>query len=231
MLNSDTVKDLQNSYAVVKMYFEFCQLGYFFDGLSKRINFTRIATPIEISDGSGKYAFDNRIITESLDAAYKDWERMSSFLYLAILNSLRGVAAGVREVLDNQDIRDIFLNDIFKGDNRNMESFDGVARFIRNALSHNINDRIELEEQDFIKQKTHWMNRLRRTEMHLYYDYSDPNSTIHNPEYKTVCDIKVNWANVNAGGLFGNVIPTFQYFMFMEFCYNALITLRNKYLN
>ena len=183
----ETLRQLQNAYETVALYFRFLHLGYFFDDLSKRINSSRLVRSIDIATPQNlTYKLNQQLIVDSLENIYNNPNKVSVFSHLTLLNALRGVTMAVVEGFEKtkingaSELQEVYQNEIFLGNQRLTDSFAGALRFVRNALSHNINDKIELTEKDYLRQKNYRVgpNNPFGPTMHFYFDYDDPNSVI-----------------------------------------------------
>ena len=223
-------KVLDTVYQVADLHFKFLHLGYFYSQLSKRMNFARIAPNINLEAGQGKgYRLNGKLIREMLEDIYAKPETLDFFEYLTLLNSLRGIVMGIREAIRDKDFRDHFKN-VFPEQNREESylHFEGVLRFIRNVLTHNINPSMILTEQDF-KETQGWWYKIRKQPIVFSYDYSFPASPIYIPKEKYAdgaivkVTIQIIWEKIKPGKTrYFDVITPLQNLLFSEFCRNAL---------
>lgn len=234
---------LTNAYEVSNLYFRFLHLGYYFDTYAKKhylVN--RVPSNIDITmefAGAEGYKMDGNFIKSMLQDIYDHPQAESVFSYLTLFNALRGIIGAIREAFGEskeekrssgqKEIRKLFVSDLFDGDEDKFNEFDGIVRFIRNVLSHNITDRIALQNTDFDGQKTHWLKRRTESAMCFKYSYNKPHAPMKNDGYVAACDICINWQDVNEGVLFTDVVSTFQCFMLAEYCFNSLHFLNDKY--
>ena len=229
-------KVLDDTYQIADLHFKFLHLGYFYSQLSKRVNFSRIAPSINIEAGQGKgYRLKGKLIREMLEDIYAKPETITFFEYLTLLNSLRGIVTAVREAVRDEYFQEYFKK-VFPEENREESylHFEGVLRFIRNVLTHNINTEIILTERDF-KETQGWWDKREKGPIAFSYDYSSPASPIHIPkeEYtdKAIVEvmIQIEWRRIKPGKTrYFDVISPLQNLLFLEFCYNALHFLRGS---
>ena len=103
---------------------------------------------------------------------YKKSNQNDFFDQLTRINSIRGITMALFEALKDEEIKKrLFLKYIFENNKENFDSFHGVLRFIRNTFSHNIRDKIKLEEKDYEKQKKYLSKRNKST-IDFSFDYS-----------------------------------------------------------
>lgn len=231
MENKNLRKCFKDVSKTTNLYFKYLHLGYFYSELSKRLNFSRIATNINVITGQQEgYVLSGNIINSMLDEIYSRPEEQSFFTYLNIINSVRGVCMAFFESFDNDQFKTILLENIFLNDDQKFLNFQGVIRFVRNTLSHNIKDRILTNEEDYQKQKNWWKKNgiPDNSRIHFEYDYSAENSVIHHPNYKTKVNILIEWNQIQNETPYAEIIPTFQNFMLSEFCHNIIHYLNDK---
>lgn len=231
MENKNLRKCFKDVSETTNLYFRYLHLGYFYDELSKRLNFSRIATNINVITGQKEgYILSGNMINSMLDEIYSRPKEQSFFVYLTIINSVRGICMAFFESFDNDQFKNILLNNIFSNDDQKFLNFQGVIRFIRNTLSHNIRDSILTNEEDYQRQKKWWERNGSpdRNKIHFEYDYSAENSAIHSADYKTKLNILINWNQIQNEKPYAEIIPTFQNFMLSEFCYNIIHHLNSK---
>lgn len=236
-MNPEGKQKLKDVFETTDMYFRFLHLGYFFDEFARKNNMSINVKKIRIPLKEDGYFLNENILKDMLNDIYQTNSPMNVFNYLVLFNTLRGVSGAIREgfgsdasrLPSQEELRDKFKEDVLEGDSENFESFEGIIRLIRNVLSHNIEDRIFIQEADIAGQKNYWLNTLQKSRMDFIYDYSKTNSTINVANYSLKCEISIDWNQVQEGKLFGNLISSFQFFMLIEFCRNALYLLYNRY--
>ena len=236
----DEFKIIKNVHEISNMNYRLLCLSYFFESYAKETDLSDLVKqiPIPLGQNTG-YQFSEDLLEDMLKDIYNS-TKMSLLTYCSLFNSIRNVAGAFREGFgDNTSrnpcspeqmvFRNTFKTDIFIGDNERFESFDGIVRFIRNVLSHNIEDKIEIKKGDYERQRNYWLNTKNKSIMQFEYDYNSRNSAIYIPKYKIKPSINIDWNCVKDGDLFGNLISSPQLFLFIEFCYNASYFLFNRY--
>lgn len=212
-------------------YFRYLHLAYFYDGLSKRLNFSRIAVDINVVTGQQEgYVLNGSIINQMLDDIYSKPDTQSFFGYLAMINSIRGICMAYFEAFQNEQFNAILLENIFNNDTDKFFNFQGVIRFVRNTLSHNTRDRILIYEEDYRQQREWWEREgvPDNTRIHFEYDYSLESSAIYQRDYKSKIDVLIEWNLMKDETPYAEIIPTFQNLMLSEFCYNIIHHLNKK---
>jgi len=213
------------------IYFNYLHLCYFFDGLSKRQNLTHLARDINVTtENRENYLFRGSRINSILNEMNSKPEKQSMFLYLNLINSIRGICMALFESFANEQFKTILLEEIFNKDAQNFLNFQGVIRFVRNTLSHNIRDKISINEEDYKRQKEWWEKNGSpdNTKIHFEYDYSERSSAIYNSDYNAKINVLIEWNLIKDKTPFGEIIPTFQNIMLAEFCNNIIVHLDGK---
>lgn len=220
---------LNDAYETANLYHRYLHLGYFYSELSKRVNLSRIAPNINIETGEGQgYHLQGKLIRAMLDDIYNKPKITNLFEYITLLDSVRGIVMALREALEDKEFQDVFRQRVFQGNEEEYLHFDGVARFIRNVLSHNIKDKVIIAERDIGGQRRWWQERKGNSPIVFQYDYSSPQSAIHIPNYPVKVNIRIDWQAIAPGATsYFEVIDIRQNLMFAEFCYNALSFLQH----
>lgn len=132
----------------------------------------------------------------------------------------------------HSELTSAFQTDVFLGDAAGTDSFVGITRFLRNALSHNIEDKLHLLEADYAAQRDYRNSKKNKfgPVMKFQYRYDDPASAIHIPEYLPGLLIELDLNCLTPGQLLESAISTYQSFLFAEFCCNSLLFLYQKYI-
>ena len=134
---------------ITKGYFSCLHLAYFYDWLSRKIDFSRLTSNITLLlEKNSRYLLDKDIIESLLKEIYEKPDTQSFFAYYALLNTIRGISMSFFESFRNEEFKSILLEHIFKNDKYKLINFEGVIRFIRNTLSHNTRNRILTSEED-----------------------------------------------------------------------------------
>lgn len=127
----------------------------------------------------------------------------------------------------------MYQNDIFLGNADITDSFFGINRFVRNTLSHNIENELRLQEKDYYDQKK-YRNDPKRNPfnpvLRFEYDYTNPSSVIHLPAYSPGLKIELDLNSLIPDQFFEKAISTYESLLFVEFCFNSLFFLSKKYL-
>lgn len=130
------------------------------------------------------------------------------------------------EALKDGEIRKLFLKDIFGNNKEVFDNFDGVVRFIRNTFSHNIRDRIDLKIKDYEAQYKYYLKNKRTSIINFFFDYIKSPIPIKRETY--IIEINIDFNKIKDGVVYTDIISEYQTILFIEFCYNCMIYLKNK---
>lgn len=224
-MNHKAKKIFKDSRETMEIYFVYFHLGYFYSHLSKHEDLSCKSRDIEIRLDANKYILRKEIIKSSLKDMYEKSQPSKVFRHLILNNYIRGITMALCEALKDEEIKKLFLEHIFRNDKEACDTFDRVARFIRNTFSHNIRDRVELEMEDYQKQ----INYLRTegiSTLNLFFDY-DKSPIPTNRENYTV-KIDIDFDQIKDGDFYTDIIPEYQTLLFIELCYNCMVYLKDK---
>ncbi|HID28317.1 MAG TPA: hypothetical protein EYP22_11000, partial [Methanosarcinales archaeon] len=105
IMNQNSKKVFEDSFETINIYFRYLHLGYFYSVLSKRINFARISTNINVITGEDQsYILNCQLISEMLEDIYSKPGQQNIFSYLTIINSARGITMALVEALGDGEI-------------------------------------------------------------------------------------------------------------------------------
>lgn len=208
-------------------YFVYLHLGVFYSQLSKNEDLSDKARNFQIDFGKEKYSLVGEVIKDYLKKIHEEPQSPGIFYYLILSNSIRGVTMALFEALKNDEIKSLFLKQIF----RNEETFDNfheVLRFIRNTFSHNIRDRIELRKEDYEGQRN-YLSKKGKSDINFFFDYNESPIRLNKGHY--IVEIHIDFNQVKEGSIYTDIISEYQSLLFIELCYNCLEFLRKDILS
>jgi len=229
IMNEKSKKIFVDSRETIVMYYTYLHLGYFYSQLSKREDLSCKSKDIWIDfDTNEHFLLREDIIKSSLKDIYDKSQSPDVFSYLIFNNFIRGITMALLEALKEEEIKKSFLEHFFKNHKEAYDNFEGVLRFIRNTLSHNIRDRIGLKEEDYEKQ----MNYLRKkgkSSLNFFFNYTESPIPIpiNRKNYSVKIDINFN-QKIKEGVVYTNIISEYQTILFIELCYNCMEYLKDK---
>ncbi len=224
-MDESSKKVFKDSLETIYMYFTYLHLGYFYSQLSKHKDLSSETKNIVIDSDTGKYLLRRDIILNSLSDMYKKSSLQDFFSYLILIDSIRGITNALVEALNDNEIKNLFLRQIFRKDEEAYNNFDGIVRFIRNTFSHNIRDRLELKNEDYKKQVNYLKGKGKST-LNFFFDYSNSPIPIKHKNYTV--EIHIDFNKIKDGDAFLNIISEYQSLMFTELCSNCMEYLKDR---
>ena len=224
-MNQISEQIFKDGYETIKMYFVYLHLGYFYSQLSKHEDLSCKPMNTCIDYGTNKYSLSEDIIKSSLKDIHEKPHSPDVLSYLILNNTIRGVTMALFETLKDEEIKKIFLEYIFRNDDKAYNDFDGILRFIRNTFSHNIRDRIELKKRDYDKQINH-LKKMGKSTLNFFFDYAESPIPLNRKNYSVKIDIDFN--QIKDGVIYTDIISEYQSLLFIELCYNCMEYLSNK---
>ncbi|WKZ36681.1 MAG: hypothetical protein QY332_01905 [Anaerolineales bacterium] len=237
-MNTDSLQQLTKAYGLTQRHFTLLNLGFFFEDIARRANLSRLAREVAVRTPDGNlYKLPPHVASDFLQQMYDLPSEPTLMSHLVFVASLRAITMSIVTAVDStvvdgtSEIAAAYEADVFAGDGAVTDSFLGIARFLRNVLSHNIEDRLNVQSADFEALKNYRNSKANKfsPRMLFKYDYSDAASTIHIPGYAPNFSIVLDLNTVHVGQILDDVLPTYQALLFLEFCYNSLFMLNRKY--
>lgn len=234
----ESLQQLAKAYGLTQSHFTLLNLGFFFEDIARRANLSRLAREVGVRTPDGNlYKLPPHVASDFLQQMYDRPSDPTLMSHLVFVASLRAIAMSIVTAVDStvvggtSEIAALYEADVFSGDGAITDSFLGIVRFLRNVLSHNIEDRLNVQSADFESQKNFRNSKANKfpSTMLFKYDYSDVSSPIHIPGYAPNFSIALDLNTVHVGQMLDDVFPTYQALLFLEFCYNSLFMLNRKY--
>lgn len=238
-MNRNLIEQLVKAFGVTQSHFILLQLGFTLEDFTRRINFSRLVREVNIKTPDGRiYNMPSKRVSDVLQQFYDNPLAPTPISHLTFLNSLRAITMSLVTAIDSTEydgtshLASIYQSDIFDGDAAKTDSFIGITRFIRNVLSHNIDEQLNLQDANFISQLNYRNSRANKfgLVMRFDYDYGNPKSAIYIKGYSPGLNIEIDLSKLKAGQMLDEIIPTYDALLFAEFCYNSLFFLHNKYV-
>ncbi|MDO8886342.1 hypothetical protein [Candidatus Oleimmundimicrobium sp.] len=225
IMNQNSKEIFEDCRETIVMYYTYLHLGYFYSQLSKHEDLSCKSRNIWIDFGTNKYLLRENIIKRSLADMYKKSQSPDFFSHLILNNSIRGITMALFEALKDAEIKNLFLEHIFRNDEEAYNNFEGVVRFIRNTFSHNIRDRIELRKKDYEKQRDYLRKKGKYT-LNFFFDYAKSSIPISRENYTVEIDIDFN--QIEDRVVYADIILEYQTLLFIELCYKCMEYLKDK---
>lgn len=229
-MSQNSKEIFEDSRETIVMYYTYLHLGYFYSQLSKHEDLSCKAKDMWLNCGStNKYLLRENLIKWSLADIYKKSQLPDVFSLLILANSVRGITMALFEALQDEEIKNLFLEHIFRNDEESYNNFKEVVTFIRNTFSHNIRDKIELKRSDYENGQNKQIDRLRKkgkTTLNFFFDYAKSPIPISRENYTVKIDI--DFGQIKDGVVYTDIISEYQTLLFIELCYNCMEYLRDK---
>lgn len=222
----DTGILVDDALLLVEQNFYFLHAGEFFDAVSRQTDLSQHYDPCiykKFEDGSG-YLFNPAIIQEVMaDARQIGTEHPTLFEYFVAFNAIRGICMAMVEAVKlKSPFRDHMQHKLASS----FEDFIDIISFVRNVLSHNIHAEIRLDEKDFKGTRERILRMRRDPGIHFRLDYATTLPEMGTPVegYRFVC--QVNFASLEVGMPFLEVIPQSTLMKLGELCFNFVVGYR-----
>ncbi len=217
---------VEDALLLVEQNFYFLHAGAFFDAVSRQTDLSQHYDPriYKKFDDSSAYLFNPTIIQEVMaDAAQTPPHQPTLFEYFVELNAIRGICMALVEAVK---LESPFREYMQQKLGSHFEDFVDIVSFVRNVLSHNIHAEIRLDEKDFKGTRERILRMHRDPDMYFHLDYSMDLPEIGTPVegYGFACHI--DFASLEVGMPFLEVIPQMTLMKLGELCFNFTVGYR-----
>lgn len=208
---------IEDTLSLVEQNLEFLHVGMFLNYYIKNNNLSSEVEPIEYKFDSGRsYILTGQLAKDAL-LAYFDQNKPTVFGYLVMWNSCRGISMAMREGLKDDSIFKEFLKQKL---DKQYEHYYAILCFIRNQLSHNIQNEIQLKESDYKDTCKAFLKKCPSASgvASFFINYTDTFPELNLPrnyEFK----IEIDFNLLSPGKRFIEVVSEFHLFMFSELCF------------
>ncbi len=226
-MNQQSKTMFKDCYETAKMYCIYLHLGFFCSQLSKGEDFLNKARNFLIDFGKEKYLLRKIVIKNSLKEIQEKPQSPDAFYYLILSNSIRGITMALFEALKDDEIKELFLEYIFKNEEA-YDNFDGVFRFIRNTFSHNIRDRIELRKKNY-EEQVNYLSKKGKSTVNFFFDYEESPIPLNRGYYIVKIDIDFN--QIKGRVIYTDIFSEYQSLLLIELYYNCLEFLKDTFLS
>ena len=218
---------IEDILTLVEQNFEFLHIGKFLSHYIKKHNLTTEAKNLLLNLGQNRtYLLHGDLIKDSLNESFINWNKSNVLGYFVTWNAFRGIAMAIFEgISKNNDFKN-YLNNILK---QKYIHFEYIIAFIRNVLSHNIDNEIRLTKDDFEGRKKQFIKNIDPSgvvKFNFSYCNDFPEKTSFPENYGFNVEIQFN--SLKEGDKFTDIISEWQLFMISELCYNLINYYRRK---
>lgn len=211
--------------SLIEQNFEFLHVGKFLDEFTKRNDLSKDARTIDVRLENGStYSLNGKVTSEALHRYSADHGKSSIFGYLIEWNAFRGICMAMKEGMKNSTLLNNFLKQ--RLGNRHAH-FCAILSFIRNVLSHNVQNEIRLCKDDFSRTRNKFMETVSSgiATLTIKYDEDFPEwQRPRNYEFK----IEIDFKSLSSNTRFLEVISEWQLYMFSELCFNLAKAFRKE---
>lgn len=208
---------IEDVLSLVEQNFDFLHVGKFLEEYIRKNDLRSEARTFRLEFSNGTYRLLSDQIRIPLSMYISRKNEPTTFGYLVEWNAFRGIGMAMREGLDKFPL----FKDFVKGRlNSRYEHYYSVLCFIRNVLSHNVHNEIELDERDYKrtrdskKFKESIPDGIATFTIKYADDFPDTKAP---PDY--AFKIEVNFNALSVGKRFTDVISEWHLFMFSELCF------------
>lgn len=225
---SNTKYSTEDILSLVEQNFYFLHIGQFLAHYISKNNLSSEAQNLNIvlAEKQG-YLLNGEIIKDLLSNSYIKWNQSNILGYFTEWNAFRGITMAMREGISGNKNFNKFLTSKLKD---KFKHFEYIITFIRNILSHNIDNEIILRsEKDFERTKKSFIEKVDRTgiaQIEIIYSKDFPEIPIDNKDYGF--KVKMDFSSLEEGQKFINIITEWQLFMIAEFCRNLIYLYRQE---
>ncbi len=225
---SDIKYSIEDILSLVEQNFFFLHMGKFLANYIKKHNLSSEAQNLNIVLGEKQsYLLHGDIIKDLLNDSFIKWNQGNILGYFVEWNAFRGITMAIREGINGNQKFKNFLKTKLKD---KFNHFDYIIAFIRNTLSHNIDNEIILRnKKDFEGTKNSFKKNVNSSgfaQIEIVYSKDLPDISCENKNYGF--KIEVDFCSLKEGQKFTDIITEWQLFMMAELCYNLVRFYRNE---
>jgi hypothetical protein len=224
-MDNDTLLD--DALLLVEQNFYFLHAGEFFDTVSRQTDLSRFYDPriYKKFDNASAYIFNPGIIQEIMgEALLTPREQPTLFEYFILFNAIRGICMATVEAVKLESPFREYMKTKLGG---RFEDFVDIVSFVRNVLSHNIHAEIRLDEKDFKGTRERILRMRRDPDIHFHLDYADSLPEIGTPVEGYTFACHVDFASMEAGMPFLEIMPQWELMKLGELCFNFVVGYRH----
>ncbi len=214
--------------SLVEQNFSFLHIGKFLAHYIKKHNLSSEAQNLNIVLGEKQsYLLNGDIIKNVLNDSFIKWNRGNILDYFVEWNAFRGITMAMREGINKNEEFKNFLKTKLKD---KFNHFECIIYFIRNTLSHNIDDEIIFRnESDFEGTKNYFIKNVNSSgiaQVEIVYSKDLPEISCENKNYGF--KVEVDFCDLKEGQKFTDIITEWQLFMMVELCSNLVRLYRQE---
>ncbi len=214
---------VEDALLLIEQNFYFLHAGEFFDAISRHTDLSTIYDPhiYKTFDDSTAYIFNPAIITDLMGSTVGTPDNEPTlFEYFVELNAIRGICMAMVEANRIESDFKRYMQDKLGS---RYEDFIDIVSFVRNVLSHNIHAEIRLDEKDFKGTKERIIRMRRDPDIYFTFDYAVDLPEIGTPIEGYGYNCHIDFASLETGMPFLEIIPQIKLIKLGELCYNFVV--------
>jgi len=216
---------IEDILTLVEQNFDFLHIGMFLSLYIQEHNLATEAKNLSLNLEQKPYLLRGDLIRDSFSNSFINWNKSNILGYFVEWNAFRGIAMAMYEGIKNNDFKN-FLKHILK---QQYTHFEYIIAFIRNILSHNIDNEIRLSEDDFERSKKRFIEKVDKSGVAVFdfiYSRDFPEKTTFPENYRFKIELK--FYSLKEGDKLTDIISEWQLFMIMELCRNIVAYYRKN---
>ena len=225
----DEKRSIEDIITLVEQNFKFLHIGKFLSHYIKEHNLASKAKNLLLNLGHNRsYLLRGDLIRDSLSESFINWNKSNILGYFITWNAFRGIAMAMYEGISKNADFEKFLEHIFK---QQYTHFNYIIAFIRNVLSHNIDNEIRLIKDDFEGTANRFKKKVDTSGvvvLRFIYSRDFPEKTTLPENYGF--NIEIQFCSLKEGDKFTDIVSEWHLFMIMELCSNVIGYYRKKQL-
>jgi len=217
---------IEDALLLVEQNFYFLHAGAFFDAVSRQTDLSQHYDPriYKSFEDKSAYLFNPLLIQEVMaDARQTPADAPTLFEYFVELNAIRGICMATVEAVKLESPFRSYVQ-VKLGDR--FENFVDLVSFVRNVLSHNIHAEIRLDEKDFKGTRERILRMHRNPDIHFTLHYAADFPEIGTPDETYGFSCQVDFAALEVGMPFLEIMPQSTLMKLGELCFNMVIGYR-----
>ncbi len=216
---------IEDILSLVEQNFEFLHVGAFLNYHATKENLSSKTIDIQRTFENEKtYCVSMKCLTEDALSQYHKLQTATVFGYLVEWNAIRGVSMAMVEGIKLESYFKKFIENQL---GNRYKHYYAILCFIRNVLSHNIDNEIRLKQSDYEGTKESFLKYEKSLKKEpsgiakFDVNYCDVFPNLNAPR-DYVFDIEVNFKGLQPNECFLDVISELHLLMFTEFCFNLV---------
>ena len=208
---------IQKSMQLLQWYYHFLYLGKFMEHVIKTTDLSpHVQDMIIPTSNNTSFTLKWTTIKTLLTQIYKQPTKKNVFGYMVEINARRGVFSVMRELLQDKDNFQKFVQQTLQDQ---YFAFEQSIIFIRNILSHSIDSNVTIEIASLVWQKMYLAER-HATTLNFQFCYADYIQAWKGSKTYGIT-IHIDFNAIKQGQNLTDLVPEHTLYLFAELCYNV----------